>query len=389
MEPVVLHVRDASLNRVAQVEDFTSAQLALRFNDVGAWLIEGMPLSSVAAQALVPGAGIVATQGDRVLLSGPLLFPEITWDENGYVLNASGADDMLAVYGRLTFPDPSMYPDPVTGQWSVYSDDRGPDPAETVMKEYVEANAGPSALSPRQVTGLTIAPDTGLGDTVSFSARNEAMGGVLRQLATAGGGLRFTVVQESGGLVFDVAEVVDRSATARFSPTLGNLQHLRYGRKMASTNWVLVGGGGDGVARVFVTGTNADSIATWGMVLEGFRDQRQTSVVDELLAAAAEELAEKGDQDGIALEPIDTDALAFGTDYGLGDMVTVLVDGVPITEPIREARIEIKDDVATVFPIVGTPAQVETGTDEARAMDLLFARLRQQAQRLSLLEVAH
>lgn len=388
MENITLHVRDANLQRVCALDDFTKATLIPRYNDVGAWLVEGIPLASRAGQALVPGAGIVAMQGDTVLLSGPLLFPEITWDDNGYLLNASGSDDMVAVFGRLTFPDPAAYPN-ASGLWSVYSDDRGPDPAETVMKEYVDANAGPGALSARRWAGLTIAADTGLGSTVSFSARNWNLGELLSQLAIAGGGLRFNVVQVGGALEFDVTVPADLSATARFSPSLGNLAGLKYGKKMATTNWVLVGGGGDGVARVFVTTNNVASITEWGMVLEGFKDQRQTIVVDELLAAGEEELATNGDQTGIELQPLDTAAVSFGEDYTVGDQVTVMVDGVPVVEVVREARIELADDAQVVTPVVGTTGYVETGTDEARAVDLLFGRQRQNARRLSLLEVAH
>lgn len=388
MDTVTLHVRDADRQRVALIEDFASATIIPRFNQTGAWLIQGMPLSSRAAQALVPGAGIIAMLGDRVLLSGPLVFPEITWGPDGYLLNASGTDDLLAVFGRLMFPDPSAYPDAVTGKWSVYSDDRGPDPAETVMKEYVDANAGPGALSARRWAGLTIAADQGIGDDVSFSARNYVLGDALSQLAIAGGGLRFTVTQDDEDLVFDVTQPADRTATARFSPVLGNLDSLKYGRKMATTNWALVGGGGEGVDRVFVSTSNPISIAAWGMMVETFRDQRQTEVVTELLAAGQEELENNGDQTGLELVPLETEAVTFGDTYDVGDEVTVIVNGVAITDIVREARIEVADDVATVTPVVGTPGAVETGTDAERGMDLLFNRMRQQARRLSLLEVA-
>lgn len=386
MDPITLWVRSPALQRVAPIEDYGRATLIPRFNDVGAWLIEGMPLASTAAQLLVPGAGIVAMQGDTALLSGPLLFPEITWDQRGYTLNASGSDDMLAVYGRLAFPDPTSYPDGA-GQWSVYSDDRS-GPAETVMKEYVEANAGPTALTDRRWSGLAVAADQGLGDAVSYSARNIVLGELLEQLALAGGGLRFNVVQVGTALEFDVTEPTDRSATARFSPTLGNLRGLKYGRKAAATNWVLVGGGGDGVARVFYTLGNSASITQWGFRLESFRDQRQTSDTTELMQAAQEQLETQGDQDGIELQPIDTELLEFGTGYQVGDVVTVIVDGQPIADVVREARIELTEGGTIVTPVVGTPGQAETSTDEARALDLLFQRLRQTGRRLAGLEVA-
>lgn len=383
---VTLHVRNAALERVARIEDFSVASLVPRFNDLGSWMIQGIPLASEVGNALVPGAGIVALLGDQVLMSGPMLFPEITFGPTGYMLNASGCDDMIAAYSRVIYPDPTTYPDG-SGQWSVYSDDRS-GPAETVMKEYVEANAGPSALSGRRYQGLIVAPDTALGDSVTYTARLTALGDAMNQLALSGGGLRYYVVQDEDDLVFHVAEPTDRTGTVKFNPTLGNVRTLRYGRKMGSTNSVLVGGGGDATARVFQIVQDSASQAQWGITLETFKDQRQTSDLTELQQAGAEELYNHSDQDGVEIEPIDTAALTFGTDYDLGDLVSVVINGLPITEAIREVRIDQTREGQRVIPVVGTPGVIETATSERRILDLLFQRQRQLARRLGVLEVA-
>lgn len=377
-----LWVRDANRELVAPIEQFTSATIKPVFNDMGAWLIKGIPVGSDAASALVPGAGIIAVRNDDVVMSGPLLFPSLDWSDKGYVLDASGADDNLALWARLCYPDA-----PSLDLNAAYSDDRS-GPAETVMRQYVDNNAGPSAAMARQWAGLVMETDFARGDDVAYSARLDTLGDVLVQLALVGGAWGFRVLQTSDGttLHFQVYDPVDRSDTVKFGAGFGNLKHSTYGLKAGALNHVVVGGGGDGTLRTFVELDNLDSQLLWGMRIEGFKDQRQTSVVDELDQAGQEELDTKSDQTNLTLEVINTDAVSYGTSYNLGDTVTVVVDGVGIAELVRSIQFDLTDRGETITPVVGTAGAVEAGTSEARAVDVLLARIRTLARNLSRIE---
>lgn len=379
-----IRVRDANREQVCDLDDFASATFVQQFNDVGGWLIKGIPVGSRAATALVPGSGILAFRNGELIMSGPLLFPTINWSADGNTLDASGASDDLALWARLAYPDA-----PSLNLNADYSDDRS-GAAETVMKQYVDVNLGPGANSTRQWGGLTIATDLVRGSAVSYTARLDVIGDVLTQLALAGGGLGFNVEQDEDttDLVFDIYQPSDRSATARFSPALQNLLSYAYGRKAATTNFAIVGGGGDGTLRTFVTSADNTSIARWAMRLEGFVDQRQTTDLTELAQAGEEELEDHGDQVSLDIEPTDTAAVSYGTSYRLGDQVGVVIDGAVVVDVVRSIQFTLARDGERIRPIVGTPGAVEAGTSEAQALDVLLQRMEGMARRLSRLSTA-
>lgn len=377
-----LWVRDPNRELVAPIDQFTSATFRQQFNDLGAWIVKGIPMGSQAATALVPGAGIIAVRDDTVVMTGPLLFPTLDWSDKGYVLDASGASDDMALWARLCFPAA-----PSLNLNAAYSDDRS-GVAETVMRAYVDNNAGPSAAAIRRWAGLTLETDLARGSAVSYSARLDTLGDVLAQLALVGGGLGFRVTQTVDGtpLHFQVYEPTDATLTARFDPGLGNIKHSTYGRKAAGLNHVVVGGGGEGTLRTFVEVDNPASQTEWGFRIEGFKDQRQTTDTTELTQAGQEELDTKGEQSNLTVEVINTEAVAYGTSYVLGDLVTVVVDGVGVMDTVRSIDFELTDKGETITPTVGTPGAVEAGTSEGQAVDVLLARMRTMARNLSRIE---
>lgn len=379
-----IRVRDANREQVATLDDFDSAEFVQRFNGVGGWLIKGVPIGSDAATALVPGSGIIVLRDGEQIMSGPLLFPVFNWDASGSSLDVSGASDDIAVEARLCYPDaPSLN---LNGD---YSDDRS-GAAETVMRAYVNVNAGPGADSSRQWDGLTLAADTGLGTAVSYTARLDVLGDVLRQLALVGGNLGFRVRQDddSSDLVFSVYQPTDRSASVRFSPAIGNVTRSTYGRRAAVTNAVIVGGGGEGTLRTFEVVLDPTSMALWGMRLESFKDQRQTTDVSELIQAGQEELDERADQVSLNVEAVDIDAVRYGVSYVLGDTVGVVVADQVITDTVQSITFTLDADGERIVPTVGTPGAVEAGTSEAQALDLLLHRMARQSTRLSRLSTA-
>lgn len=378
-----LRVRDPNRELVATIDDYSQAVFEARFNDVGAWIIKGMPVGSDATAALVPGAGIVALRDGIVEMAGPLLFPTFRWSAKGYVLDASGASDDLALAARLAYPDA-----PSLNLNGAYSDDRT-GMASTIMRQYVNVNAGPGADATRRWAGLTLDVDPGLGSTVSYSARNDLLLDLLRQLANVDT-LGFRIVQDdnSTDLLFQVYDPADRTTTAIFSPQLGNLAEYLYSVKAPQTNFVVVGGGGDGVARLFSAFGDNASIATWGMRLEGFVDQRQTTDATALVQAGEDELAQKSSQTAVELTPVDTTAMSYRTAYALGDLVSVRFEGVTVNDVVRAISFTLDTGGERIVPTVGTPGAAIVGSSERSAVDLLLARMQTLSRRLSRLAAA-
>lgn len=369
-----LFVRDAALGRVAQIDDFTRAIFVLRFNRPGSWRIEGIPASGDAAGYLVPGAGIVVRRDDEVLLSGPLEAPTRRWADDADHLHVEGPDDLIHLWDRIAHPDPAA------GNFASAAYDVRTGACETVLKGYVTANAGSGALTPRRVAGLTVAADTALGTSVTGRARLQVLGDLLAELAVAGGDLGFRVVQSDSSIEFQVYDPEDLTGSVIFSPELGNLASYTYDERAPDANYVYVGGGGEGTARTFLEGGDSASISEWGRRRERFVDQRQTTDTTELGQKRDEELAVAAERTTLELAPIDTESIAFGTDYGLGDLVSAVLDGVVVEYVIREVRIELTADGAeTVTPILGTP--------QAAVPQLsIFDRLRALGRRLTNVE---
>ena len=126
------------------------------------------------------------------------------------VWRITGADDTLLLQDRLAYPQPANAD--VSTQNTDYDNRTGV--AETVMKAYVDANlvSGPAV---RAVAGLSVATDAGRGGSVVASARFTNMQELLYNVAQSSG-IGYSVTQSGSGLVFDVYEPVDRSATISF-----------------------------------------------------------------------------------------------------------------------------------------------------------------------------
>ncbi len=339
-----LYVRDANRSLVAQVSAFTNLQLTLRYNAPGRWMLT-LPWADAAAAHLAVGSGgLMVVRAGAVLLSGPVEWTERTWNADGDMLVAAGPDDTGLLATRLALPDSAGPP------YTTFEHDVRTGAAETIMREYVAYNAGASARVERQIAGLTLDVDHAAGATITGRARFVNLLTLLQQLGLAGG-LGFRVVQENTDLEFQVYETRDLTATIIFAGALGNLEQFEKRVTAPEGNYIVCAGGGEGTARTFAERGNPASITAYGRY-EVFRDRRDTTDVTELEQTIDEELEARAASTEMHVQPVDTVNMAFGTDYGLGDRVTVVVDGVPIQDIIRELRVLLNEDGETVTPVI-------------------------------------
>lgn len=368
---LTLEVRDADLARAGVLDDYSKCTVVLRHNAPDTVVLD--MATTVAAELLDLRAGLIVKRGGEVLTSAAVLQPTRKLDKGAKTttLQLIGDTDVLA--GRLARPSP-------LGALNAAEYDVRSGPAETVLRGYVDANAGPGALAARRVAGLALQADLARGAQVTERAR---FGNLLELCQAIGlaGGLGFRVVWAGAGVLqLQLYVPADRSDSAVFSQALGNLAGYDYGAKRPTATAAVVGGGGELTARVLLERVNAAEEALYGVRREVFVDQRQTVVQAELEAAGDAALLEGVGGTSLTMTPTDTEAVAFGREYGLGDLVTVVVDGVTVVDLVREVTVEQTATGETVRPTVGTPGG-------ARASLVgLFSRMQQLAQRVGQLE---
>lgn len=384
-KPYVIYLRDRDLTRLGELP-FTTLDLRLLFSDVSRWTV-AIPADIDIVGDIAYGQGIIVERDNQIILSGPIDHIDYEWSANANQFNLSGPDDTIYLNDRLAYPVPSGPPytaaayDVVTGI------------ASTVLRSYVNRNAGAGAPLVRQRAGLVLETvDPLVGISVTGRARFDTLLSLLQSLALSGGDLGFRVVQSETALelIFQVYAPEDKTSGVVFSPQLGNLRAFRYSTSAAEANYVVVGGGGEGTARVFSEQGDAGSVELFDRRIEQFRDRRDTSVPAELDQTAQEELSNKAAKSSLGITPIDTEGLSFITDYRLGDRVTVVANGarrgktvppaVIIQDIVREIHILVNQEGETIEPSIGTP---ESGK---RDLFALFDRITRTEARVRNLE---
>jgi hypothetical protein len=355
---LTVEVRNSSLARVGQIleSDLVGSSFVPRFNNVGAWKILLRASHPMADILRTPGSGIIVTLAGTVILSGPTVTARSTktsQDPEG-VWEIEGSDDSILLANRVAYPTPSTAD--VTAQTNDYDTRTGA--AETVIKAYVNANIGPSAPVARRVPALAIQADSARGDTVTGKARFDRLGVLLESLAVTSG-LGFTIDQNGAVLTFRIFEPTDRSATIRMDVENERLEKSEYAYARPTVTRVIVAGQGAGVDRTFVEVSSVASLAAesdWSQRIEVFKDQRNTDDNGELIQAGDEILADGGmTVRSVSVSPSDDQTMRYGSDWGLGDRVTVVVGDEQVSQIVTEVAIVITKDGVKVGATVGDP----------------------------------
>ena len=357
VDDLSVEVRNKTLDRVGQLSgaDLVGAEFILRHNKVGAWKVKLHATSAMAELLRTPGYGLIVTGPDGVILSGPMLSAALAQTDNEpegtWVIE--GADDSVILSEKLSYPYPASAD--VTAQLA--SHDIREDVAETVLKGYVNANlvTGPTV---RRVNTLTVATDDGRGGTVYGSARFENMQEFFYNLAQSGG-VGYSLQQEGSNLVFDVYEPVDRSALIRFDIDNGRLTSANYSYSAPLLTRAIIGGAGEQEERLFFEGTSSDSTAAetvWGRRIESFVDARTTQLEAEFDQEATTALVDNGKtRVAMTVTPADNTTMLFGSEWGLGDTVTVTVRDIVATAVVYTVALSIQTDGVYLAAEVGTP----------------------------------
>lgn len=363
---LIVEVRDSSLARVGQIlaSDLVGLSLALRFNKVGSWKVQLRSDHPLVDTLRAPGAGLIVTGPNGVLISGPTVQAtqhKTAEDPTGH-WEIVGTDDSVLLGERIAYPTPTSAD--LEEQTSAYDVRSGS--AETIAKAYVNANMGAGAPAVRQVSGLTIGTDLGRGSTLLVNARFDKLGELLYGILTPSN-LGFDILQNGSGLVFDVFQPQDRSAYIRMDVDNLRLAKSEYTYTSPGATRVIVAGQGEGSARTLIERSSTASTAaetSWGRRIEVFKDARNTNDTTELNKAGDEILSTQGfTVEGIKVTPSDDlSSMRFGTEWGLGDKVTVVAGNIEVAKVVTEVGIIVTNDGVNIGATVGDPDTADNET---------------------------
>lgn len=372
-------VRNSDLGQEAEIDDFQALDLVPRFNGVGTWVLDIDARTRPAQYLTQPGYGIDVMRRDgpgrpwTSFFGGRLRHRGRSYSDRKNRLVVAGVDDNWLLHARLAHPQPATAAPP----YNVNTYDIRTGVASTVLRAYVNVNAGPGALTARQWPALVLAADPVLGPSITGRGRWQNLLVLLQSLALRGGGLGFRVVRTDPAptpptLSFEVYQPEDRTETAHFSLGLGNLLGFDYDDDAPEATYVVAGGSGEAAARLVREGSDATALAEWGRI-EAFRDRRDIDNAPELDEAITEELAEKAHRGALSFNPIDLLQLQYGRDYDLGDQVLAVIDDVEVADVVREVSIAMRPGEPTrAVPAIGA---VDASSVENRLLRRLFARV--------------
>ncbi len=372
-----VYVRSADLTTTAKLDFFESLLWNEKHQPVdnpGAFSLIISADAPAISDLLTPQAGIEIRRGADTVFSGEIRKQKRTRQVSANQYEFTGYSDTDLLNRRVVSPQPSTA---AGGPYNSQEYDTRTDLCSTVMIEYVDMNLGPSSIATRRDPRVTLAPDPLVGTTVTGNGRWQKLSTLINELSLQGGNIGYRIRQNDQDLEFETYEPEDLSDIVKFSLENGTLLEYEYEASAGELNYVYVGGGGEGTARVIKEGQDGDAITRWGRT-ESFKDQRDTSVTADLNSSIAEELATGADTFIVEFEPSDIEDQQYFEHYQLGDIVTVNIEGQTFVEAIREVRCSLNQNGFRATPIISTPNNQNTLK--------MFDRLTKQNRRLSNLE---
>jgi hypothetical protein len=364
---------------------FTQLSLVERYNQPDTAVLQGT-LPDLAP-LLAPGMGAVLYDGPTLRTSGVVTDLERHGDGTA---QATIAGDLIHLWDRICYPNPAQAFGSQTSDYDVRTGAR-----ETLLLAYVNANAGPGALTARQAPRIRMPGNQARGGTVTVRARFDKLGELAATLAEASG-LRLRVLYSpamttgQGWLDVRVEDAPDLTAWARYgTPTSGGPGLLapdwQYSLSVPTVTRAEVAAGGLGAARILREEDDADAEALWGRRIEALVDQRQTTDAAEIAQAGQDAVTEGVGQTSVQVKLLDSRGVEVGSTVPVGARVTATLDGLVVKERVREVTttVAVQSGAATVTvePVFGTS---DTATKSANQVQLAKA-----LRRISVLERAN
>lgn len=379
---ITLLFTDGALHPIGQpIARFISVVATLNFNAPASVTVT-LPALPEYLDVAAPGNRLQVIRDGKILVAGPVEYQgAISWSVGGQaqdaepgLLTVAATDDSVWLGCRIVYPDPAAM---ATAQTATSFYTLTATNTETAMRDLVNLNAGPGALTARRVPNLTLGTLAGVGSSVNVRSRFDPVSDKLRATAIAGGGLGYRVVEDGGALKFVVFQPADLSSSVRFSRGLGNLRSIQYTPQAPTATVAIVGGDGTGTSRTVVERSNSSAVATWGRI-ETFVNDNSGDTTD-LNQAGDTALTSAAEQGQLVVQAIDTPLVKFGRDYPLGAKVSVeIYPGLDLVDVVRSVTVTATKD--------GEVVNVQIGTASASSDPTYVRKLRELDRRLGQLE---
>ncbi len=212
-------------------------------------------------------------------------------------------------------------------------------PAETIIKEFVNEQAGPGAGA-RAMPGLAIQADAGGGNIVRVTHPHRKLLPIIQEIAKIGGG-DFDIVRTGVAAWefrwYEGQRGTDRSMTVLFNVARGNMEQpeLRQSRHNEATV-IVVGGQGQGSDREIVRVEDAVRVAAspWNRI-EEWRDARQEPDTAGLNDLGDERLEERRPKDELTFKPLQVPGTLLDKHYFFGDLVNAEMLDVAVVKKVQ------------------------------------------------------
>lgn len=294
---------------------------------------------------LAPGARVQIKYHGEHLVGGMVRMREMAGPTKTATATFQVSDDWRLLTRMLGWPVPGAA---LTAQTSEYDVRTGP--AETVTKGLIAANAVRLGIP------LTVAPDYGRGATITVQSRFHPLADRLFP-AVDQAGIGITVRRAGSSFLLDC--YTPRVYPSVLTEASGVVQDWKWTHADPAAMRVVVGGKGEGTARVFTPVVDTARTAEYGDVIEVFKDATDTDTDTERVARGQEVLAETGPKYGLAVTLAETATFRYnpagGAGVRVGDRVRLEVGpGVIVEDVLREATLAWSVDKGlTVTPVVG------------------------------------
>ncbi|QEP06193.1 hypothetical protein [Glutamicibacter sp. ZJUTW] len=328
-------VRQGSLGGASSVEFFPVA------NGVGQALVTIAPHRPRVADAMQAGARLVIDVPGVIRFSGPVVSAQGAGPGDASITLTVKSDARI-LWDWLAWPNPAA---PIGSQGQAYAKYSGS--AEKILKDVLNANKG------RFPEVLSVAPNLNRGNVIP--------GGVQFRWHPIAD--RLMTPFEQAGLIVDVAQydsqiVVDvrEQQTVRkpLSVLSGNLTKWSWSNAGPTVTRVVAGGQGVGDLRTALQTIDTALESSYKWAVESFVDARDTDDPAEISGRMAEVLEDGAPKFGLTAELVQSESFRYGQHYQVGDKITVDVDGLMITDILREAPFRWShDEGLQISPAVG------------------------------------
>jgi len=392
---IKLLVAGPDLKPLAPLTTWNSIDVTLTLRDNGSGTVTIPSNSQIYNLLTGTGRRLHLYYQGRIFMAGPITSVE-TPEESGVpgLLTAAWSSDMTWLGRRLTYPSPSKESTDATQPVNYVVTDTN---AETVLRTLFDKNAGPGALTSRQLPHavLETAHSPLLGSTVSVTApMSQTLKDSLIAAAMASSpNLGFDLVLDDAvpQLVFRVWAPQDLSNRVRYTRGLNNLNSLTITSTMPTVTVAIVGAEAETVTTDTDTSTteekpgkvwersDADALAAWGRMetwVSTSADSDATTADKDKQSQQDGDLAVLNGSYSVqaAAEVTDTPGRQYGIDYRLGDSVGVTPTvGDPISQTVQAVTLHAE-------PVSGVTVAPDFG-DTTPHMGKTLIGLYQQLQR--------